>query len=121
MDEQAKIELLLSYQDKVIDNGVDIPKWIDPKIRVDQVGELILGGDCVTYMGAADHAKALETMTEYGSMVLDCIQENEGAIPAPSPDHSGTWGQMATFYLSLALKYWARSVLDTIAEDIENF
>lgn len=66
MDEQERIDLLREYQDRVVDLGVDVPVWIDQNIRADQVGELLGGGDCVTYMGAALHSKALETMRIHG-------------------------------------------------------
>lgn len=113
------MDTLWSNEDKMVEDYIDVPSWIEEGITASEVAAIIQGG-CASgaYMPAVTYATALETMNADSDRILDFICEVYGEVPAPPTD--GSWEGMAVFYVSTAVELWASMIeeeLETLIED----
>jgi len=104
--------LLWGLEDPIasyLEEGFDVPQWIDKDISPNDVAAIVQGG-CASgaYMPAVTDYKASWTMSQYGDCdggVLEFIENQTREIPQPPKDQS--WAGLACFYLSYAVELWA--------------
>lgn len=104
--------LLWGLEDPItsyLEEGFDVPAWIEQDISPNDIAAIVQGG-CASgaYMPAVTYYKAAMTMGQHGDStdgVLAFIEDQTGEIPQPPKDQS--WNGLACFYLSYAVELWA--------------
>lgn len=120
-----KIELTFTQCKQIINNGEDLREIV--KQLNDQPafmsGEMGIGSICelksIIQSGCASNAHksvyfhaATQHMAEYGDDVLEFLEGELGEIPQPKSGVS--WGELASFYLSYAIKLWCSDFADAL-------
>ena len=99
------------------DLEIDVPRWIEQDIEVNQVRAIIQGGcSSGAYMPAVTYYQALKTMSEHGDEVLESL---DGNIELGAEFLGQSWSGMAVYLLSCAVELWA-SYIENQLEEIEN-
>ena len=106
------------FEDMLInDLEIDVPRWIEQDIEVNQVRAIIQGGcSSGAYMPAVTYFTARQTMNEYGDEVLESL---DGNIELGAEFLGQSWSGMAVYLLSCAVELWA-SYIENQLEEIEN-
>jgi len=102
------------FEDTLInDLDLDVPRWIEQDIDVNDVRAIIQGG-CASgaYMPAVTYYQALKTMSEYGDEVLETLE----GLELDSNFLGLSWSGMACYILSAAVEQWACAIEDELAE-----
>jgi len=102
------------FEDTLInDLELDVPRWIEQDIDVNDVRAIIQGG-CASgaYMPAVTYYQALKTMSEYGDEVLETLE----GLDFGSDFLGLSWSGMACHILSAAVEQWACAIEDELAE-----
>lgn len=92
------------------DDMITTPRWMGgEEMEGWTVGAIQYGG-CASgaYMPAVTYHTALETMNEYGSEIIEYLEDVYGEIPQPPKGE--TWSGLAVFYFSLAVETWAAGI-----------
>lgn len=81
------------------------PDWVEYELDQYDI-EAINQGGCASgaYMPAVTYYDAKKMMAEHGDDVLQYIEDTLGELPEPPKGIS--WGELATFYLSMAVELW---------------
>ena len=108
---------LWNDESTVVSHDIDVPRWIEQDITVQDVAAILQGG-CASgaYMPAVTYHEAVATMSSHGDDVLQYIQDAMGMLPKPRDDES--WSGMAVYYLSEAVEIWASSVESELEDAI---
>ena len=102
-----------------VSDFLEVPPWIDDEITAGTIAAIIQGG-CASgaYMPAVTYWQALETMSEHGDDVLDCINDWTGILPQLGPDES--WHGFACTVLSTGVEMWSYGIEDELTRAIED-
>ena len=85
------------------------PSWIKEDLDQDDINSICRGGcESGAYMPAVTYWQAIETMGEHGDDVMQYIDDQLGLEAIDAPKET-TWGQLACYYLSVAVELWAMS------------